>query len=143
LNKGGASDVQVPAGWEGVQLRANVGPILSLGYPDEVGILEANPIEVSVPAGFPLHFLAEVAFRSLGRSEARSLAQRFVTNPAWMLGIPADKVANIELGSLRKGAAMLIQETNNDDGTPGRVTVLRSTNERIYIACLPIPANWP
>jgi hypothetical protein len=61
LNKVGASDVQVPAGWEGVQLRASVGPIVNLGYPDEVGILEAMPIEVSVPAGFPLQFFAEVA----------------------------------------------------------------------------------
>jgi hypothetical protein len=48
-----------------------------------------------------------------------------------MLGIPADEVVNIEQVSLRKGAAMLIEDTN-DDGTPGRVTVLRSTNDRIY-----------
>jgi hypothetical protein len=133
LNKVGANEVQVPAGWEGVQLRAGIGPMVNLGYPDEVGILQAKPIEVAVPAGFPLQLFAEVAFRSIGRSgrEARSLAQRFVTNPAWMIGIPADEVVNIEQVSLRKGAAMLIEDTN-DDGTPGRVTVLRSTNERIY-----------
>ena len=134
LNKVGANDVQVPAGWEGVQLRASIGPIVNLGYPDEVGILEAKPIEVSVPAAFPLQVFAEMAFRSIGRSgpEARSLAQRFVTNRAWMMGIPADEVANIEQVSLRNGAAMLIEETTNDDGTPGRVTVFRSTTERIY-----------
>jgi hypothetical protein len=134
LNKAGASDVQVPAGWEGVQIRANIGPIVNLGYPDEVGILEAKPIELSVPAGFPLQSFAEAAFRSIGRSgpEAKSLAQRFVANPAWMMGIPADEVANIEQVSLRKGAAMLIEETNNDDGTPGRVTVWWSTTDRIY-----------
>lgn len=133
LNRVGASDVQVPAVWEGVQIRANIGPMVNLGYPDEVGILEAKPIELSVPAGFPLQRFAEVAFRSIGRSgpEAKSLAQRFVANPAWMMGIPADEVANIEQVSLRNGAAMLIEDTN-DDGTAGRVTVLRSTNERIY-----------
>ena len=134
LNKAGASDIRVPAAWEGVQLHANIGPMVNLGYPGEVGILEAKPIELSVPAGFPLQSFAEAAFRSIGRSgpEAKSLAQRFIANPAWMMGIPADEVANIEQVSLPNGAAMLIEETNNDDGTPGRVTVFRSTNERIY-----------
>jgi hypothetical protein len=133
LNQAGASDIQIPAAWEGIQLRANIGPIVNLVYPDEVGILEAKPIEISVPAGFPLQFFAEVAFRSIGRSgpEAKSLAQRFIANPAWMLGIPADEVANIEQVSLPNGAAMLIEDTN-DDGSQGRVTVFRSTPERIY-----------
>jgi hypothetical protein len=133
LNKAGASDIQIPAAWEGVQLRANIGPIVNLGYPDEVGILEAKPIEISVPSRFPLQFFAEAAFRSIGRSgpEAKSLAQRFIANRAWMLGIPADEVANIEQVSLPNGAAMLIEDTN-DDGRPGRVTVFRSTPERIY-----------
>jgi len=133
LNKVGASDLQVPAAWEGVQLRAVIGPMVNLGYPGEVGILQAKPIEMSVPVGFPLQFFAEAAFRSIGRpvAEARALAQRFVNNPAWMLGIPEDEVANIEEVPLRKGKAMLIEDTN-DDGSPGRVTVFRTTNDRIY-----------
>jgi len=133
LNKAGASDIQIPAAWESVQLRANIGPMVNLGYPDEVGILEAKPIEISVPAGFPLQFFAEAVFRSIGRSgpEAKSLAQRFIANPAWMLGIPAGEMVNIEQVSLPNGAAMLIEDTN-DDGSPGRVTVLRSTPERLY-----------
>jgi hypothetical protein len=134
LNKAGASDVRVPALWEGVQLRATIGPTVNLSYPNEVGILEAKPVELSIPTGFPLESFAEIAFRSIGRSalESRSLAQRFIANPAWMLGIPADEVANIEQISLPNGPAMLVEETNNDDGSPGRVTVLRSANERIY-----------
>jgi hypothetical protein len=134
LNHAGASDVRVPAAWEGVQLRANIGPIVNLGYANEVGILEAKPIELSIPAGFPLQPFAEMAFRSIGRSgaESRSLAQRFVSNPAWMLGIPADEVLKIEEVTLRNGTAMVVEETNNDDGTPGRVTVFRSTRDRIY-----------
>ncbi len=133
LNKAGAGDLRAPAEWEGVQLRARIGPLVNLGFPEEVGVLEARPVEVSFPAGFPLQLFVEMAFRTIGRSgpEAQSLAQEFVRNPAWLMGIPADEVANIERVSLRKGAAMLIQETN-DDGTPGRVTVLRSTNERMY-----------
>ncbi len=109
LNKAGASGVAVPASWEGVQLRAHIGPMVNLAYPDEVGILEARPIELSIPAGFSLQYFAELAFRSLGQSvrEARSLAQKFVTNPAWMMGIPADEVANVEQVALAKGPAML------------------------------------
>lgn len=133
LDKVGAKDEQVPPEWEGVQLRVGIGPIVNLGYADEVGILQAKPIELSIPAGFPLQRFAEVAFRSLGVSgrEARALAQKFVANPAWLLDIPSDEVADVEQVSLRSGPALLVQEFN-DDGASGGVTVLRSTSERIY-----------
>jgi len=133
LNKVGAKDALVPREWEGVTFRANIGPIVNLGYPGDIGILEARPIELSVPAGFPLQHFVEVLFRSIGVSgrEAQSLAQKFATNPAWLLDIPADEVANVEQVSLQAGPALLIEEFN-DDGTPGRVTVLRSTSERMY-----------
>jgi hypothetical protein len=133
LHKAGANEFQVPPEWEGVQLRASIGPMVNLGYPNEVGILEAKPIELSIPAGFPLQQFAEMAFRSIGVSvwEAKAMAQQFVANPAWLLGIPADEVANIERVPLRGGSAMVIEEFK-DDGTAGRVTVLRSTSERMY-----------
>jgi hypothetical protein len=133
LNKVGAKDVQVPPEWEGVQFRANIGPIVNLGYGGDVGILEAKPIDLSIPAGFPLQYFVEVVFRSVGVSgrEAQALAQKFMTNPAWLMDIPADEVANVEQVSLQAGPALLIEEFN-DDGTPGRVTVLRSTSERMY-----------
>jgi hypothetical protein len=133
LRKAGANDVQVPSEWEGVPLRASIGPMVNLGYPGDVGILEAKPIELSIPTGFPLQRFAEMAFRSIGVSlwEAQALAKDFVTNPAWLLDIPADEVANVERVTLRTGPALLIEDFN-DDGTRGRVTVLRSTNERMY-----------
>jgi hypothetical protein len=133
LNKVGAKDAQVPPEWEGARFRANIGPIVNLGYPGDIGILEAKPIDLSIPAGFPLQHFVEVVFRSVGVSgrEAQSLAQKFATNPAWLLDIPADEVANVEQVSLQAGPALLIEEFN-DDGTPGRVTVLRSTTERMY-----------
>ena len=133
LNKVGAKDVHVPPEWEGVTFRANIGPIVNLGYAGDVGILEAKPFDLSIPAGFPLQHFVEVVFRSIGVSgrEAQALAQKFVTNPAWLLDIPSDEVANVEEVSLQAGPALLIEEFN-DDGTPGRVTVLRSTSERMY-----------
>jgi hypothetical protein len=133
LKKARASDVQVPREWEGVEVRANIGPIVNLGYPGEIGILEAKPVELETPAGFPLQRFVETAFRMIGMraTDATALAQKFAANPGWLMGIPADEAANIEQVSLRTGPALLIEDFK-DDGSVGRVTVLRSTSERIY-----------
>ena len=133
LVKVGASDVQVPAEWEGIQLRTEIGSMVELNYPDRVHILQARPIELSVASGFPLEHFAEVAFRSIGVSswEARAMAQRFAANPAWLLDLPLDAVVNIQEVSLQAGPAMLIEE-GDDRGAVKRVTVVRSTSERMY-----------
>ena len=133
LAKGGASDVQVPAEWEGIQLHTQIGPMLELNYPDGVHILQARPIELSVASGFPLEHFAEVAFRSIGVSSwgARAMAQRFAANPAWLLDVPPDALVNIQEVSLQAGPAMLIEEVD-DRGAVKRVTVVRSTSERMY-----------
>ncbi|HVW11772.1 MAG TPA: hypothetical protein VHC90_24485 [Bryobacteraceae bacterium] len=133
VRKSHVRDVTVPSEWEGAELRYSVGPIVNLGYKGDVGILQAKPIEFAVPAGFPLQRFAEVAFRCLGLSErdAAAMAQKFTANPAWLLDIPSDEVADVEQIVLRSGPAMLVQDFN-DDGSAGRVTVLRSTPDRIF-----------
>lgn len=133
LHNMGASDVQVPPEWEGMHLRTEIGSMVAANYPDDIQILQARPIELSVPSGFPLERFAEVAFRSIGVSvwEARALAQKFVANPAWLLDIPAEEVVNIQEVSLRTGPALLI-ENFDDKRNVERVTVIRSTSERIY-----------
>ena len=133
LAKSGASDVQVPAEWEGIQLRTQIGPTLELNYPDGIHILEARPFELSVASGFPLEHFAEVAFRSIGVSswEARAMAQRFAANPAWLLDLPPNALVNIQEVSLQAGPAMLIEEVD-ERGAVKRVTVVRSTSERMY-----------
>jgi hypothetical protein len=68
LGKMEANDVPVPAEWEGVQLRTEIGPMVAANYPDNVHILQARPVELSVPSGFALQHFAEVAFRSIGVS---------------------------------------------------------------------------
>ena len=132
LRKVGANDVQVPPEWEGVQLRAAIGPLVAADYPGEVQILQAKPIELSIPVGFPLERFAEAAFRSLGVSvwEARDLARKFVANPAWLLDIPPDEPVNLQEVDLRAGPALLIEDFD-DHGKVERVTVIRSTSERI------------
>lgn len=133
LVKVAASDVQVPAEWEGVQLRTQIGPMVELNYPDRVHILQARPMELFVASGFPLEHFAEVAFRSIGVSawQARAMATRFAADPAWLLDLAPDAVVNIQEVSLQAGPAVLIEEVD-DGGAVKRATVVRSTNERMY-----------
>jgi hypothetical protein len=133
LAKVAASEVQVPAEWEGIQLRTEIGPMVELDYPGGVHILQARPIELSVPPGFPLEHFAEVAFRSIGASswEARAIAQRFAADPAWLIELPPDADVHVQELSLHAGPAMLIEEVD-DKGAAKRATVVRSTSERMY-----------
>jgi hypothetical protein len=133
LGKVGASDVHVPAEWEGAQLRTEIGPMAAANYPDNVQILQVRPIELSAPSGFALEHFAEVAFRSIGVSlwEARAMAQKFAAHPAWLLDIPADAVVNVQELALPAGPALLMEDVD-EKGAVKRATVVRSTSERMY-----------
>jgi hypothetical protein len=133
LSRVGASDVPVPAEWEGMQLRTEIGPMVAANYPDNVHILQVRPIELSVPSGFALEQFAELAFRSIGVSmwEARAMAQKFAAHPAWLLDIRPDAVVNLQEVALRAGAALLIEDFD-EKGAVKRATVVRSTTERMY-----------
>jgi hypothetical protein len=133
LGKMGASDVQVPAEWEGVQLRTEIGPMVAANYPDNVHILQALPIDLSVPSGFALEHFAELEFRSIGVSlwEARAMAQKFAAHPAWLLDIPPDAVVNVQEVALRAGPALLIEDFD-EKGSVKRATIVRATSERLY-----------
>ena len=133
LGRVGASDVHVPQEWEGVQLRTEIGPIVAANYPENIQILQARPIALSVPSGFVLEDFTEVAFRSVGVSlwEARAMARKFAAHPAWFLDIPPDQLVNVREVALQAGAGLLIEDLN-EKGAVKRVTVFRSTTERMY-----------
>ena len=129
----GASDAHVPTEWEGVQLRTEIGPVVTANYPNNVQILQLRPIEVSVPPGFELEHFAELAFRSVGISlwEARAMAAKFSQQPAWLLDIPPGTLVNVQEVDLWSGPAFLIEDLD-DKGGVKRVTVFRITSERMY-----------
>lgn len=133
LDKVGASDVHVPGEWEGLQLRTEIGPMVEANYPDNIHILQARPIELSVPSGFALEDFAEAAFRSIGVSswEARSMARKFAAHPAWLLDIRPDAVVNVQEVALRTAPALLIEDLD-EKGVVKRATVIWSTSERMY-----------
>jgi hypothetical protein len=133
LAKVGASDVQVPAEWEGTQVRTEIGPVVVANYPDDVHIVQGLPIEFSISSGLVLEHFAEVAFRSIGVSlwEARAMAQKFAAHPAWLLDIPPDAVVNVQEVALRTGPALLIEDLDVK-GVVKRATVTWSTSGRMY-----------
>lgn len=133
LQKARAGDVRVPAEWEGARLSYSVGPIVSLEYAGGVEISETNPIDFSIPAGFPLQRLAELALRGMGVSEreAGEMARKFSANPSMLLEAPASSTADVEQIVLRSGPAVMIQEFQRD-GSVDHVTVIRTTGDRIY-----------
>ena len=133
LGRVGANDVQVPAEWEGVQLHTVIGPMVEENYPDNVHIVQARPIELSVPSGFALEHFAEVAFRSIGVSswEARAMARSFAAHPGWFLDIPLEAVVNVQEVALRAGPALLIEDLD-EKGVVQRATVVWSTSDRMY-----------
>ena len=133
LDKVGASDVHVPGEWEGLQLRTEIGPKVEANYPDNIQILQARPIELSVPSGFALEDFAEAAFRSIGVSswEARAMARKFAAHPAWFLDIPPDAVVNVQEVELRAAPALLIEDLD-EKGVVKRAMVIWSTSKRMY-----------
>jgi hypothetical protein len=133
LGKVGAGDVPVPAEWEGMQLRTEIGRTVEAHYPDDVQILQARPIELSVPSGFVLEHFAEVAFRSVGVSawEARAMARKFAAQPSWLLDIPPDAVVSVQEVALQAGPALLIEDFD-EKGMVKRATVTWSTSQRMY-----------
>lgn len=138
LSRVGASDLDVPVEWDGVTLRATVGPLVIARYPGDIEILQMAPIELDIPAGFPLARFAETAFRAGGLSwwEARKLGREFAARPAWLLDIPDDEVVTIEHVTLPTGSALLLEDLD-DRGAPIRVTVIVSRPTRIYAVSSP------
>lgn len=130
----GATDVEVPVLWNGVSLRAVIGPLVFAQYPGDIEVVQAT-IHLDLPAGFPLAQFAEVAFRSAGLSwwEARKLGEEFASRPAWLLDVPENELATVE--TLPGGEGFLIDEIE-DDGQR-RVTVIVNRATRLYSVSTP------
>jgi len=91
----GATDLEVPGTWDGVRLRAEIGPMVSAKYlvdasragaGRDLEIVQMPAVKLEMPADFPLARLAEIVFRSAGSDwwEARRLGEEYATNPAWL-----------------------------------------------------------
>jgi hypothetical protein len=138
LRREGATDVEVPAEWDGTRLRGVVGPIVVAAYPGGLEVTQTAPIRLEMPAGFPLQRFAEVAFRSAGLPwwEARKLSEEYAAQPAWLLDVPANAAVSVETVSLAGGgSATLIEDP--DESPDERVTVIISRPTRLYAISSP------
>jgi hypothetical protein len=132
----GVTDLGVPDTWDGIALRGRIGPLVVAEYGEDVQIVQAPPIELDLPADFPLARFAEVVFRAGGLSwwEARRFGEEFAARPAWLLDIADDRQATIETIQLPGGEALLVEDA--DEGRT-RATVIISRPARLYTVSSP------
>jgi hypothetical protein len=137
LQREGVADVEVPAAWNGVTLRASIGPIVAAAYPGDVEVLQAPPVRLELPAAFPLARFATTIFRAGGlpQDEARRLGEEFAARPAWLLDVPDDADAVVETVTLPGGSGLLIEDPAESGGD--RVTIIVSRPTRIYTVSSP------
>ena len=141
LRREGVTDVVVPPEWNGLALRASIGPIVAATYPGEIEILQAPPVRLETPASFPLARFVATVFRAAGLPphEANRLGAEFAAHPAWLLDVPADDAAVVETVSLPGGSGLLIEDPDESGGA--RVTVIVSRPARIYSVSSPSRAE--
>jgi hypothetical protein len=137
LAKVGATDIDMPAEWDGVRLRGVIGPAVVATYAGDVEIVQTPPIRLEMPAGFPLARFAEAAFRTAGLSwwEARKLGEEYAARPAVLMDLPADQLALVETVDMPAGRGVVVEEPEDGDG--GRTTVILSAPSRIYTISSP------
>ena len=127
LDRVGASDVEVHDAWDGLTVRATIGPLVIADYSDDVSIIQAAPIRMELPTQFPLAQFAEAVFRAAGASwwEARALAETYATSPAWLLDVPKDQPAGVETIPMPDGAPAVVVDEFSDGVARSTVIVSR------------------
>jgi len=136
--RAGTFGIQVPDEWDGVELRTEIGPIVTASYPSDVEIQQELPMQMATPSGFPLRRFAKVFFESMGVPgwKADVMARQFADHPAWLLDIPP--TALVTLHELEfSGSPAFLMEEYDPSGALKRATVIYCTRERIYSVSSP------
>lgn len=131
-------ETAVPQEWDGKILRASVGATLVAEFADGGQVIQTRPVELLLPPGFPLERFVETVFRAGGMSwrEARTFAQKFATQPSWLLEIPRDEEAIVQEVQLASGRTA-IQIEDRDEGKAERFSILFGTADRVYLVSAP------
>ncbi len=139
LHRVGAADVTVPDAWDNLELRADIGPTVVAEYADGAVIAQTRPFPLYVPVGMPLTDIANAVFRSAGLSaaEAKAMALAYAIQPAWFLDIGRNERVGVEQVTLANGPAIVLEDLNASTGSSERITVLRSTADRLFMVVGP------
>ena len=90
----------VPASWDGVRINVQQSSAITASWPN-ITLVQTEPHVVSVPDGFDIHALAEIALRimGVGQQAAQRLAARSEGLAAIVAAGPEDQVQEVEVGS--------------------------------------------
>ena len=123
------TNVTVPQDWEGVTIAIERGPGVLADYGDFL-IVQAPPLTLNLPSGFPLDQFVEVLFRVVGidAPDARTLRQKFAANPAVLFPIPIRYEMDIREVRLNSGSGLLLQNGSKI----GDLALVWSTADHIY-----------
>jgi hypothetical protein len=140
LRRAGVMDQTVPPQWDGAQLALHTSAAVIAEWSDTatgIAMAQSLPLTVTAPANFDFPAYSALVLRVLGvgPDEAQRLARRMATTPAWLAPIDRHlkEDMTIEEISLRSGVATLLQETPASQGQVGRVTVIWSVPDRVYV----------
>jgi len=129
LRDGTVTDVTVPQDWEAVTIAIERGRGVLADYGDFV-IVQAPPLTLNTPSGFPVDQFVEVLFRVVGidAPDARRLRQKFAANPAVFFPIPTRYEMDIHEVRLNSGSGLLLQNGSKI----GDLALVWSTADHIY-----------
>jgi len=129
LRDGTVTNVTVPQDWEAVTIAIERGPGVLADSGDFV-IVQAPPLTLNSPSGFPLDQFVEVLFRVVGidAPDARTLRQKFAANPAVLFPIPIRYEMDIHEVRLNSGSGLLLQNGSKI----GDLALVWSTADHIY-----------
>ena len=115
--------------WEAVTIAIERGRSVLADYGDFV-IVQAPPLTLNTPSGFPVDQFVEVLFRVVGidAPDARTLRQKFAANPAVFFPIPTRYEMDIHEVRLNSGSGLLMQNGSKI----GDLALVWSTADYIY-----------
>ncbi|PYR96579.1 MAG: hypothetical protein DMG16_27465 [Acidobacteria bacterium] len=129
LRDGTVTNVTVPQDWDAVTIAIEQGRGVLADYGDFL-IVQAPPLTLNTPSGFPLDQFVEVLFRVVGINgpDARTLREKFAANPAVFFPIPIRYEMDIHEVRLNSGSGLLMQNASK----VGDLALVWSTTDHIY-----------
>jgi hypothetical protein len=125
-----ASELAVPAEWEGASLTVEGGPVVVADYPDAgIQVMQAGPVNMTMPPGFELSRFMEIAFRVFGRNaaDARRLGSSVAANPPLLMVLTPGHHSNVREMAFPQGTGILVGDADEGEGmclflnVPGRM----------------------
>jgi hypothetical protein len=142
LKKAGVTDVAVPQRWDGAQLTLQAGSSVTAEW-NEITLMQGAPATLSTPSGFDIGAFAIAVLRAAGidRDAAAQWGRTAVESPTLLLGVSADDKVTIREVRLNSGRATLIED-QGEPGEAGRITLLWSVPDRMYVLSGAITADF-